>query len=110
MQLREKMQLPPYTFQVTVRAKAPRLDDAINFLNSARQRVPEQLTCSSTIYGPIPSNMERKAGYSRAYLLLNANQRGVFSALLKDWTRQISKLPSARKVRWSIDVDPLEYD
>jgi primosomal protein N' (replication factor Y) (superfamily II helicase) len=52
--------------------------------------------------------MERRAGLHRAQLLLHAPSHSPLQRLLARWIPAIEALPEARKVRWSIDVDPLE--
>ena len=52
--------------------------------------------------------MERRAGHYRAQLLLHAAAHGPLQRLLAQWLPKVDALPLARKVRWSIDVDPLE--
>jgi len=52
--------------------------------------------------------MARRAGQVRAQLLLSAAQRPARQALLSDWIPALYELPSARRVRWSIDVDPID--
>jgi primosomal protein N' (replication factor Y) len=52
--------------------------------------------------------MERRAGHFRAQLLLHASTHGPLQRLLSRWLPEIEKAPAARKVRWALDVDPLE--
>jgi primosomal protein N' (replication factor Y) len=52
--------------------------------------------------------MERRAGHYRAQLLLRAASHGVLQRLLGAWVPQVEAIEEARKVRWSIDVDPAE--
>jgi primosomal protein N' (replication factor Y) len=54
--------------------------------------------------------MERRAGRHRAHLLLEAGRRGPLQRLLGLWVPQVAADSAARRVRWSIDVDPLEID
>jgi len=52
--------------------------------------------------------MERRAGLFRAQLLLHAPTHSPLQRLLARWLPAVEELPEARKVRWSLDVDPLE--
>jgi primosomal protein N' (replication factor Y) len=52
--------------------------------------------------------MERRAGLYRAQLLLHAPGHSPLQRLLARWLPAVEELPEARKVRWSLDVDPLE--
>ena len=98
--------LPPFSYQALLRSDAPQKDDVRRFLNQARQCFP---VGESFIYGPFPAMMERRSGRIRWYLLMQANKRSSLHRQLDEWVRKVQKLPSARKVRWSIDVDPQDY-
>jgi primosomal protein N' (replication factor Y) len=52
--------------------------------------------------------MERRAGHYRAQLLLHAPTHSPLQRLFGRWLPAVEELPEARKVRWSLDVDPLE--
>ena len=58
--------------------------------------------------GPAPAPMERRAGRSRAQLLLQSGTRVGLHRLLNQWLHQVEHVPAARRVRWSLDVDPQE--
>ena len=52
--------------------------------------------------------MERRGGRFRGQVLLQSPQRNRLQGFLPDFRAAIEVLPDARKVRWSLDVDPLE--
>jgi primosomal protein N' (replication factor Y) len=52
--------------------------------------------------------MERRAGHFRAQLLLHAPSHSPLQRLLAQWVPLLESAPGARKVRWALDVDPLE--
>ncbi len=52
--------------------------------------------------------MARKAGRYRAQLLLQSSDRGTLHEALRELRPLLEQDPTARKVRWSIDVDPIE--
>ena len=52
--------------------------------------------------------MERRAGRWRAQLLLQSAQRGSLQRVLGNLVRQLEQTRAARKVRWSVDVDPAD--
>jgi primosomal protein N' (replication factor Y) len=98
--------LPPFSYQALLRSDAHQIADVKAFLNQAKQCFPAGQT---SIYGPFPAMMERRSGRTRWYLLLQATHRPALHRQLDDWVSQLHKLPSARKVRWSVDVDPQDY-
>jgi primosomal protein N' (replication factor Y) len=52
--------------------------------------------------------MPRRAGKARGQLLLSSLQRGALQSALSDWLPSVGELKLARKVRWSLDVDPMD--
>jgi primosomal protein N' (replication factor Y) len=52
--------------------------------------------------------MEKRAGRIRAQLLLQASKRSELHRLLHPWVKQLEECKTGRKVRWSLDVDPIE--
>ncbi|MND01198.1 Primosomal protein N' [compost metagenome] len=60
------------------------------------------------VLGPVPAPMERLAGRFRAQLLLQASSRAALQQVLAAAVPGLDRLPEARKVRWSVDVDPAD--
>jgi primosomal protein N' (replication factor Y) len=60
------------------------------------------------ISGPMQAPMPLRAGRHRGQLLIESATRRNLHTALRPWWIQLSQLPSARKVRWSIDVDPVD--
>jgi primosomal protein N' (replication factor Y) len=58
------------------------------------------------LLGPVPAPMERRAGRFRAQLLVQSRQRQALHGFLDAWIERLWQLKAARKVRWSLDVDP----
>ncbi|HEX7914292.1 MAG TPA: primosomal protein N', partial [Rudaea sp.] len=52
--------------------------------------------------------MPRRAGLQRGQLLLSADERGRLHAFLPGWIAAVRVLCEARRVRWSLDVDPID--
>ncbi|MFK7794956.1 MAG: primosomal protein N' [Gammaproteobacteria bacterium] len=108
LQSREEWKLPPFSHHIAIRARSQNSDDLFIFLdavaNTARQMLPTEIS----IQGPIIPSMEKKAGQFRAFILLIANQRGLFSQSIDACLNHIETLPQTRKVRWGIDVDPID--
>ncbi len=79
----------------------------LDFLNEVKNQA-ELVGEEISLLGPIPSLRPRRAGYYRYQLLLQAKRRNVLQSLLEQIIKPISLLASARRVRWSLDVDPIE--
>jgi primosomal protein N' (replication factor Y) len=52
--------------------------------------------------------MARRAGRHRVHLLLQAQQREALHTVLSALPSHAAALPAARRVRWSLDVDPID--
>jgi primosomal protein N' (replication factor Y) len=50
--------------------------------------------------------MQKRAGWYRAQLLLQADQRNALHRLLSEWLPNLP--PLSKKIRWSLDVDPMD--
>lgn len=113
LQERQLMQFPPVSFFALLRAEANDYAQVQQFLNQAIDLAKllknSALKSEVMIYDPIRPQMERLKGLERAQLLLQAKSRIELQRLLKNWMPQISTLPLAAKIRWSLDIDPLEF-
>jgi len=105
---RREAELPPYVNLALLRAEATAAEAPTRFLAEAAGLAHELAMPGVTLLGPIPSPMERRAGRYRAQLLVQAAQRADLHRLLDGWLPALAQLPSGRKVRWSVDVDPME--
>jgi primosomal protein N' (replication factor Y) len=105
---REDMLLPPYASLALLRAEAPRVEHPRAFLDEACTLATTLRGESVQLWGPVSAPMERRGGRYRAQLLVQAAQRSELQRLLTSWVPQLDALKSARRVRWSIDVDPID--
>ena len=98
--------LPPFAYLALLRAEAKLPADVDAFLEAARQLAgaPSQVS----VLGPMPAPMPRRAGLQRGQLLLSAEERAPLHLFLAPWMDQLRATPQARRVRWSLDVDPLD--
>jgi primosomal protein N' (replication factor Y) len=52
--------------------------------------------------------MPRRAGADRAQVLIESADRPTLQAFLPGWLDALRALPDERRLRWSIDVDPVD--
>jgi primosomal protein N' (replication factor Y) len=98
---------PPFSRLAALRDSATSAPAALAFLTDARklaQRPPRGVR----LLGPVPAAMAKRAGRYHAQLLVESAQRSRLHEFLDAWLAQVEALPSARRVRWSLDVDPIE--
>ena len=109
---REAAGFPPYSHLALLRAEAKNADPPQQFLQAAvracRHAIAENGLSDIHLHGPLPAPMPRRAGYQRLQLLVRARHRKQLQRLLDAVVPQLHDLPAARKLRWSLDVDPVE--
>ena len=105
---RRSARLPPFASLALVRAEASQREPPQSFLRDAEACASTHSHTGVSVLGPVPSPMERRAGRYRAQLLVDATSRAALQKFLPGWIAELEALPSARKVRWSVDVDPQE--
>ncbi|NOX42814.1 MAG: primosomal protein N' [Gammaproteobacteria bacterium] len=115
---RRQADLPPYVYLALLRAEAVNMQAPLAFLQAALDisseynlsgnNLAENKKAHVSFLGPLPAPMEKRAGRYRAQLLLQSSTRASLHQLLQHWTPRLETLKQARKVRWSLDVDPME--
>ena len=105
---REQAHWPPFARVAVLRAEAPGRAAPLAFLEHAKELVATCQVAGVEVLGPAAAPMERRAGHYRAQLLLHAATHSPLQRLLARWVPLLEEAPGARKVRWALDVDPLE--
>lgn len=100
--------LPPFAAFALLRAEATSKNYPHDFLKEVRDAILHLSSGKVEVLGPIASLMERKAGRYRAQLLFNAQNRSALHSVLNQVIGRIDSFVHVRRVRWSLDVDPLE--
>jgi primosomal protein N' (replication factor Y) len=93
--------------QALLRAEATRSSTVLNYLADAA-KLASRISHEVTIYDPVPAHMPRLAGRERGQLLVQCASRKKLQMFLKDWHSTLMEV-SSKKVRWALDVDPLEF-
>jgi primosomal protein N' (replication factor Y) len=104
---RKMMAMPPTGSLCVIRAEAQDESLAMQFLSNVSDLFHQVIQQDVIVMGPVPAIMEKRAGRYRAQLLLLSQQRKPLHQLLDHFMQAISDLKLTRKVRWSIDIDPL---
>jgi primosomal protein N' (replication factor Y) len=91
-----------------LRAEAAAAQHPRTFLEEACALAESLRDDSVQLWGPVTAPMERRAGRYRAQLLVQTAQRAALQRLLTAWIPCLDSLKAARRVRWSIDVDPMD--
>jgi primosomal protein N' (replication factor Y) len=100
--------LPPASHLALLRAEATEARDALAFLVAAGEALANRGDTGVVLLGPVQAPMARRGGRHRAQLLLQAATRPPLHRALEAQLATIERLPMTRRVRWSLDVDPIE--
>jgi primosomal protein N' (replication factor Y) (superfamily II helicase) len=109
---RKLAELPPYAYMALIRCESVHseaaqafLQDVAGILKAHIKQGGMQMHSS----GAIPAAMPKRAGKSRWQLALSATSRTELQLLLAQSLGELHQLKSARKARWSVDVDPTDF-
>ena len=106
------MHLPPYSYLALLRTEARDAAALDSFLVRSQQLAHATLAETVEAEGlrvwePVTATLERKAGYVRKQLMVQADSRRSMQQFLAGWISALHTADS-RAVRWTIDVDPIE--
>ncbi len=107
---RQSAALPPFTALAAIHAEsgdAQTAMQALTQISTQLQPLVQDVDGLET-WGPSPSPMPRRAGRHRAQLILSGKQRSSLQKILPTVTSLVASAGNGRKVRWAIDVDPMD--
>jgi primosomal protein N' (replication factor Y) len=104
---REAARWPPFSYLIVIRAQATQREPVFAFLRRVAHAARAQSRAAS-VHGPAPAAMERLGGRHRGQLLLQSRERKPLHELVDGLMTEFRAWPESRRVRWSVDVDPLE--
>ncbi len=106
MQERRDFEYPPIAYMALLRAESVYSNDGLQFLGWVAANSPryEGVMMSD----PVPAPMEKMAGRYRAQLMIKSTNRGALHQTLSEIIDVITANSMSKKVRWSLDVDPVD--
>lgn len=107
---RQQVMLPPFTSHILFRAEDYHSQHAADFLQQIRKLL-ESSACEDQrlwIMGPVPALHTKRSGRYRWQLLLQHPSRLMLQRLIQQHRPALEQLSLARKVRWTLDVDPTD--
>ena len=105
---RNAMQFPPTSYFALLKAEASTYNQVLAFLNES-VALAQQISSDVMVYDPLRPQMERLNNMERGQLLLQASSRAVFHQFLRQWMPQLRAQKLANKIRWVLDIDPIEF-
>lgn len=102
--------LPPFSSHVLIRAEDHNNQEAPQFLHQMHNLLRSSPLADDHLWilGPVPALQPKRGGRYRWQLLLQHPSRQHLQRLLGNSLALVNTLPAARKVKWVLDVDPIE--
>jgi len=104
LQERKQALLPPFSYQALIRAEANYPSYPDKFLRELCQYPLE----GCEFAGPVPAAMEKKAGKYRYHLIVQAKERKALHQGVQHLIQQGQSSEWHNKLRWSVDIDPMD--
>ncbi|MCV2403981.1 primosomal protein N' [Marinomonas sp. C2222] len=105
---RKSLSLPPFFHQVIIRAESANEQEAMQLLTAMRNDLEPYLAQEVYLVGPYAAIIVRKAGQHRALISIKSAQRGLLHQATQMMTQWLEQATKQHKIRFAIDVDPLE--
>ena len=102
---RKRAEFPPFVYQALLRAESHSKSALVDFLDHASRHATSNQCV--TLFDPVPATIAKIAGQHRGQLLAQSFARAELQRFLPEWRLHLAT-PEANRVRWSIDVDPVE--
>ena len=105
---RKSLELPPHKNFSLFKAKSRDRMYANKFLENIKETLIKSKNIE--IFGPIPSTFPKKNSLYNMHLVVQSNSKKDLNYALRDCINRIKNITYLSKVRWSIDIDPIDYD
>ena len=106
---RKSMGLSPFSYNAVLTVKSKNLNMAKQFINDVTGWAKESLVSTINVLGPSRPTIEKLKGFERFHLYIQAPSRKDLHIMLKPWISQIRQHPLVNRVKWSVDVDPMDF-
>ena len=106
---RKSAKSPPFTFQAKIQAESANSYISRDFIKALINKLKKSKSYPKDIrvIGPLPAIMEKKSGVYRWELSVLSDSRNSLHRFLDLSQASLYNSKTSKKVRWSIDVDPL---
>lgn len=105
---RKSLSLPPFYYQMIIRAESGNEQEAMQLLAVMRSDLEPYFSKEVYPVGPYAAIIVRKAGQHRALISIKSPLRGPLHQTAQMITQWLEQSIQQHKIRFAIDVDPLE--
>ncbi|MCM2129701.1 primosomal protein N' [Larsenimonas rhizosphaerae] len=110
---RRQAGLPPYRHLMLLRGESPHQQNLLELFGRIGEALRGHVAAHDIrvdCLGPVPAPMERRQGRYHVQLMLAADGRAPLHDAGAWLVHYMEQLPEARRLRWSLDVDPVALD
>ena len=109
LEARKRWHFPPFSYQALIRASHMQsMEKVMLWLEQVSQHITALGLNSVHCLGPTPAVIEKRANRYRAQLLLSSPKRAPLHSALYHLTQQLP-VSGRSGMRWSIDIDPIDF-
>ncbi len=108
LEQRKKALMPPFSYQALICANAKDKQNPAIFLQEIANLIEKIDIENIEILGPTENIIVKKSDYYYFNLCLLSTDRKVLHKVLATITHNMSKIKLKNKVRWYLDIDPIE--
>ena len=105
---RKVASLPPYSYHALLRVQALEPETPKLFFQALKALFQKIKSGHTLVLGPVAAPMAKRAGQYRYQMLFQNTRRDELQVFLKTLMPALTQLKQAKKIRWSLDVDPVD--
>ena len=107
--LRKDLNFPPFCFQAVLRAESKNKKMVEDFINEAYSIASQSGMKDVDVFHPVQPIIDRVKGFERYQIYFHSSSRQLLNQFLRYVKENILKEKDLNKVKWFIDVDPVDF-
>ena len=104
---------PPFAHYVLLRTSSPKMGHEFRFLNAAHADAMQMVRGHSwsgiRVFDIVQSPIQKISNRYRAQLLVSGETPKLLRQFIAMWMPKLEKISKKGQVRWSLDVDPIDF-
>ena len=107
--LRKELNFPPFCFQAVLRAESKNKKNLESFINQVYSIASQSGIKEVDVFHPVQPILDRVKGFERYQIYFHSTSRQILNQFLRIVKEKILKEKDLNKVKWNIDVDPVDF-
>ena len=107
--LRKELNFPPFCFQAVLRAESKNKKNLESFINQVYLIASKSGIKEVDVFHPVQPILDRVKGFERYQIYFHSTSRQILNQFLRIVKEKILKAKDLNKVKWNIDVDPVDF-